>query len=93
MSYPLTKAKFSTFESIDAITASQATILQGLNELFSVDFVDPLLADSNTSGENKILIISSVLNSISNKEASSADILSSLANLLSLEKGILPPTS
>ena len=93
MAYPLTQPTLSISESIDVIAASEASILQGINQIFCEDFVTPLLADNLTSGEDKLLLIGNVLNAMTSKECSIACILTNIADLLAVEKGLIPPTS
>ena len=93
MAYPLTQPTLSISESIDVIAESEASILQGLNQIFCEDFVAPLLADNTILGEDKLLVVANVLNTMTVKECSIACILSNIADLLAVEKGLIPPTS
>ncbi|MGL4449756.1 MAG: hypothetical protein ACRCTZ_01025 [Sarcina sp.] len=102
MSYPMRDTNlFSVSDAIDNIASSEASILQGLNDLFCSEFVtkllDPTVLDptspSYITPTDRLTIISNILNSMATKECTVASILNAAANIIVVEKGLIAPSS
>ncbi|MGL4874809.1 MAG: hypothetical protein ACRC30_09195 [Clostridium sp.] len=88
MAYPISIPDLTFAESIDLIVASEASILQDLNQILCNDFVTPILADTITSGADRLSLMTQVLNSVSCKECSMAKVVNSLSSLIVVDKNI-----
>ncbi|MEG0297566.1 MAG: hypothetical protein RR620_12690 [Clostridium sp.] len=94
MAYPFTTpTQVTNLQAVDVIVAAEASILEGLNQLFCNEFVAGVLADTTTPVEDRFLIISNVLNTMACKECTVAKILTALSHFIVVDKGILPTTA
>lgn len=92
MAYPATAPVLTNQQSIDVIVESEASILQDLNELYCVDFVDGILTDATLTDEDKLNAMSAVLNTMACKECTIANILESAADILVVDKDLVDPS-
>lgn len=102
MSYPMRDTNLlSVSNAIDNIASSEASILQGLNDLFCTEFVSPLLdptvldptLPSYITPTDRLTIIANILNSMATKECTVASILNAAANIIVIEKDLIAPSS
>ncbi|MGL5693808.1 MAG: hypothetical protein ACRCXA_07010 [Peptostreptococcaceae bacterium] len=90
MSYPVTPSTISISQAVDVIAASEASILQGLNDLFCNSFVSPVLT-STLSNQDKLNTIANVLNIMACKENTVASVIDGLADIIVVNKGLAGP--
>ncbi|MGG5460530.1 hypothetical protein [Clostridium sp. B9] len=88
MAYPANPPVLTNQQSIDVIIESEASILQGLNDLYCNDFVVDILASGDTP-ENQLTAMSNILNIMACKECTIAKILSAASKVLVVDKGII----
>ncbi|MGL4656016.1 MAG: hypothetical protein ACRCWM_09035 [Sarcina sp.] len=100
MSYPMrTTDLFNVSDSIDNIASSEASILQGLNEILCTQFVTPLLSiavtDPNSASfidpADRLTIMANLLNTMATKECTVASVLNAAANVIVINKGLISP--
>lgn len=92
MAYPLRPAELTVSQSVDSIAQSEAIILQNLNEIFCLDFVAPLLEDETLTPEEKLTLISGILNEMAIKECAIANVIDALSDVLVVDKGLVKPS-
>ncbi|MGL4912260.1 MAG: hypothetical protein ACRC3Y_07485 [Romboutsia sp.] len=90
MAYPIVPPSISVSQAVDVIAASEASILQGLNDLFCNDFVTPVLT-STLSNQDKLTTIANVLNIMACKENTVAGVINGLADIIVVNKGLAGP--
>lgn len=82
MAYPMKPSTLSIKQSVDSIAQSEASILQGMNQIFCLQIINPLLHNSELSVEEKFKIISTTLHGMAAKENSIANVIDSLADMM-----------
>lgn len=92
MAYPAADPVLSNQQSIDVIVESEASILQGLNQIYCQEFVTGLLNDLTMSAEDKLIVMGNVLNTMACKECTIANILESAAEFIAVDKDLVDQT-
>lgn len=92
---PLPATTLTNQESLDSIVQSEASILQGLNQLYCEEFVADLLAipTADPKPEDRLLIMASILDLMACKECTVANVISAVSEVLSVDKGLISTTS